>query len=95
MPDTYHHSKFLTHRQKYLMAVREAQAAQYNRDEGFSWAEVRKALSDPMVHICACAQLVGMPCYYLLKANMSEGYRYMLVWLCQFFHTFRYSTDIS
>ncbi len=63
MPDTYHHSRFLTHRQKYLMAAREAQAAEYNWDDGFSWAEVRKALKDPMVHVCAFAQLVSHPIF--------------------------------
>lgn len=63
MPDTYHDSRFLTHRQKYLMAAREAQAAEYNWDDGFSWAEVRKALKDPMVHVCAFAQLVSHPIF--------------------------------
>lgn len=85
MPDDYSSSKFLTHRQKFLMAVREAQAAQYNRDEGFSWVEIRKALTDPMVHVCAWAQLVSPFRSAKRLFNALEGDRHVLVRLCASF----------
>lgn len=58
MPDNYHHSRFLTRRQKHIMAVREAKNAEYFRDEGFSWAEIRSAMKDPMIHLAALSQLL-------------------------------------
>lgn len=54
--DSYQSAWFLTPRQKLLMRVRDLQAAEYRGKQEFSWAEVRKAFTEPLVYISGAMQ---------------------------------------
>lgn len=48
---------FLSPRQKLLMRVRDLQARQYTGSDAFSWAEVRKAFTEPIVYLSGAVQI--------------------------------------
>ncbi|GAA5920932.1 hypothetical protein JCM3775_004011 [Rhodotorula graminis] len=48
---------YLSPRQKLLTRVRKVQSKQYNGDESFSWVEVRKAFSEPLIWVSGAMQL--------------------------------------
>lgn len=54
--DSYQGAWFLSPRQKLLMRVRDLHAAEYRGKQEFSWAEVRKAFTEPLVYISGAMQ---------------------------------------
>lgn len=64
MADRYEEATYLSDRQMYLMHVRAAQATAYSKDEGFSWVEIRKALTDPIIYLSGFVQLCIDVCLY-------------------------------
>ncbi|KAL1405674.1 hypothetical protein Q8F55_009313 [Vanrija albida] len=64
MYDRYEDAKYLSDRQMFLMHVRQAKSASYSKDEGFSWVEVRKALTDPVIYLSGFIQLCIDVCLY-------------------------------
>jgi MFS family permease len=64
IPDRYEDAKYLSERQMFLMHVRHAQTSAYSKDEGFSWVEVRKALTDPVIYLSGFIQLCFGVCLY-------------------------------
>jgi hypothetical protein len=56
MADNYEHARYLTDRQKFIMRVREAKEEGYSKDEGFSWAEIQKAFTDPVIYLSGFVQ---------------------------------------
>ncbi|GAA5995273.1 uncharacterized protein JCM10292_005069 [Rhodotorula paludigena] len=48
---------YLNDRQKLLVKVRTVQSRQYNGNDAFSWAEVRKAFTEPMIWISGLMQI--------------------------------------
>ncbi|CDR35625.1 RHTO0S01e03532g1_1 [Rhodotorula toruloides] len=55
---------YLSPRQKLLMRVRDLQARQYTGADAFSWAEVRKAFTEPIVYLSGLTQLGFDICLY-------------------------------
>ncbi|WVW78056.1 hypothetical protein I302_100007 [Kwoniella bestiolae CBS 10118] len=64
IPDKYEDARYLDERQMFLMKVREAQEAAYSQDTGFSWIEIRKALTDPVVYLSGFIQMCFDVCLY-------------------------------
>ncbi|GAA5900027.1 uncharacterized protein JCM6883_006066 [Sporobolomyces salmoneus] len=62
--DGWQSCRFLSPRQKLLMKVREAQAAQFNGSQDFSWQEVRKAFTEPIVYVSGFVQFGFDVCLY-------------------------------
>ena len=48
---------YLSPRQKLLTRVRTVQSKQYNGSDAFSWAEVRKAFSEPLIWVSGAMQV--------------------------------------
>ena len=62
MADTYKNARYLSERQKFIMAVREAQEEAYSKDDGFSWVEIRKAFMDPIIYLSGFVQFCVDTC---------------------------------
>ncbi|TXT09269.1 uncharacterized protein COLE_03203 [Cutaneotrichosporon oleaginosum] len=62
--DRYETATYLSERQKFLMMVRQAKAAVYSRDEGFSWGEFRQYVRDPMIYLSGFVLLCMDTCMY-------------------------------
>ncbi|GAA5982317.1 hypothetical protein JCM5350_006142 [Sporobolomyces pararoseus] len=62
--DGWQNARFLTPRQKLLMRTREVQAAQFIGDQSFSWLEVRKAFTEPVVWVSGLVQFGFDVCLY-------------------------------
>lgn len=60
-PETARH---LTNDDKALVILRAKQEAVFSKDEGFSWVEVRKALTDPVIYLSGVAHLGFDTCMY-------------------------------
>ncbi|GAA6042418.1 hypothetical protein JCM8097_008443 [Rhodosporidiobolus ruineniae] len=54
--DDPEHAWYLSPRQKLLMRVRDLQAREFTGSKEFSWAEVRKAFTEPIVYISGLVQ---------------------------------------
>ncbi|KAF9260695.1 major facilitator superfamily transporter [Marasmius fiardii PR-910] len=64
VPDSYEEAWYLTRRQKFLMRVREVQSREYMGDASFSWGEVKKAFTDPIVYLSGFVQMGLDTCLY-------------------------------
>jgi MFS family permease len=62
--NTYQSARYLNDREKWMMDVRQAQEAAFNHDDGFSWAEIRKAFTDPVIWLSGVVQLGLDVCLY-------------------------------
>lgn len=62
--DRYETASYLSERQKFLMKVRQAKAAAYSRDEGFSWPEFKTYIKDPMIYLSGFVLLCMDTCMY-------------------------------
>lgn len=62
--NTYQSARYLNEREKWMMSVRQAQEAAFNHDDGFSWAEIRKAFTDPVIWLSGFVQLGLDVCLY-------------------------------
>ncbi|GAA6023149.1 hypothetical protein JCM10207_005743 [Rhodosporidiobolus poonsookiae] len=51
------HAWYLSPRQKLLMKARDVQARQYTGSQDFSWREVKKAFTEPLVYVSGLCQL--------------------------------------
>lgn len=69
--DRYETASYLTERQKYLMRVRQAKAAAYSRDEGFSWHEFKQYIRDPMIYLSGFVLLCMDTCMYGFVRTLS------------------------
>jgi hypothetical protein len=59
MPDDYQSAWILNDREKFLMRVRDIQSREYMGDMSWSWVEVKKALTEPVVWLSGFSQLVS------------------------------------
>ncbi|BGP57773.1 hypothetical protein JCM8202_002425 [Rhodotorula sphaerocarpa] len=62
--DSYQTAWFLTPRQKLLMRVRYLHAGEYRGKQDFSWGEVKRAFTDPIVYISGMMQFGFDICLY-------------------------------
>lgn len=62
--DTYEDARYLTEEDKAICRLRDQQEAVFSKDEGFSWVEVRKALTDPVIYLSGVAHLGFDTCMY-------------------------------
>ncbi|BEI84466.1 hypothetical protein CcaverHIS002_0410700 [Cutaneotrichosporon cavernicola] len=62
--NTYQSARYLNKREKWMMSVRQAQEAAFNHDDGFSWVEIRKAFTDPVIWLSGFVQLGLDVCLY-------------------------------
>ncbi|KAK1232451.1 hypothetical protein PQX77_004428 [Marasmius sp. AFHP31] len=64
VPDSYEEAWYLNKREKFLMRVREIQSREYMGDTSFSWGEVRKAFTDPVIYLSGFVQMGLDTCLY-------------------------------
>ncbi|KAL0571834.1 hypothetical protein V5O48_010130 [Marasmius crinis-equi] len=64
VPDSYEDAWYLNKREKFLMRVREVQSREYMGDTAFSWGEVRKAFTDPVIYLSGFVQMGLDTCLY-------------------------------
>ncbi|GJN93252.1 hypothetical protein Rhopal_006299-T1 [Rhodotorula paludigena] len=68
---------YLSDRQKLLVKVRTVQSRQYNGNDAFSWAEVRKAFTEPMIWISGLMQIgfdTGAAIVYMACAYTADKF---------------------
>lgn len=62
--DTPETARYLSDDDKVIVSLRAKQEAVFSQDEGFSWVEVRKALTDPVIYLSGVAHLGFDTCMY-------------------------------
>lgn len=87
MPDDYQSAWILDDREKFLMRVRDIQSREYMGDMSWSWVEVKKALTEPVVWLSGFSQLVSTVRNWVEREVLVHslircaGVRRMPVWL--------------
>lgn len=64
LPGNPREAYFLNEKELEMMRLRHQEMVAYNRDEHFSWVEVRKAFRDPKVYMSAFCQFCQDVCLY-------------------------------
>ncbi|KAH8085656.1 major facilitator superfamily transporter [Filobasidium floriforme] len=62
--DRWQDATYLSDRQLFLMKVRDAKAAMFSKDDGFSTVEIKKAFTDPMIYLSGLGQFLFDVCLY-------------------------------
>lgn len=62
--DSPESARYLTDDDKVVVRLRAKKEAVFTHDDGFSWVEVRKALTDPVIYLSGLAHLGFDTCMY-------------------------------
>lgn len=62
--DTPESARYLTEEDKAIVSLRARQESTFSKDEGFSWVEIRKAATDPVIYLSGLAHLGFDTCMY-------------------------------